>query len=97
MGTTQTVIAIDRVGAVTQVKMIAGHPVFADYLLDALKQWRFKPSSRDHTLKITCVFELTIDVKCQPTDKSLSETHVSVDLPAVLHIRTGLCNIFIDP
>jgi len=89
MGKTLTLITVNRDGAVTQAKTISAHPVFAEYVLDALKQWHFKPSRQERTLQITCLFELTTD-KCQATDKITSETHVSAELPTVVRIRTGL-------
>jgi hypothetical protein len=57
---------INRDGAVTGVKTISAHPDFETYVLEALKQWRFKPSDREHMLQVTCSFELTDD-KCEGT------------------------------
>jgi len=90
-GTTLTRIAIGRDGVVTEVKTIRAHPVFEGYVVEALKQWRFKPSEQEHTLEVTCSFEFTDD-KCEGTDKHpiTAETRVSAELPAVVHIRTGL-------
>jgi TonB family protein len=91
MGTTLTRIAINRDVVVTEVTTIRGHPVFEGYVVEALKKWRFKPSDQQHTLQVTCSFELTSD-KCEGTDKHpiTSETRVSAELPTVVHIETGL-------
>ena len=90
MGKTLTRITVNRDGAVTEVKTILAHRVFEDYVLEALKQWRFRPSDQEHTLQITCLFEF--DEKCEGTDKHpiTPETHVAADLPNVFHVRTGL-------
>jgi TonB family protein len=91
MGKTLTHITVNRDGAVTEVKTISAHPVFENYVLEALKQWRFKPSAQEHTLQVTCPFEF-MDDKCEGTYKHpvTSETHVSADLPTVVHIKAGL-------
>jgi len=91
MGRTLTRITINRVGIVTEVKTISAHPVFENYVSEALKQWRFKPSGQDHTFQVTCSFEFTDD-KCEGTNKHpiTAETHVTAELPTVVHIKTGL-------
>ena len=91
MGTTLTRITVNRDGAVTEVKTISANPVFEGYVLEALRQWRFKPSDQEHTLQVTCSFEF-IDDKCQGTNRHpiTSETHVSAELPTVVHIKTSL-------
>ena len=91
MGKTLTRITVNRDGAVTEVKTISGYPVFENYVLEALKQWRFKPWDQEHTLQVTCSFEF-MDDKCEGTDKHpiTSETHVSAELPTVVHIKTGV-------
>jgi len=90
MGTTLTRIAVNRDGVVTEVKTISAHPIFQDYVVEALKSWRFKPSEQAHTLEVTFSFEF--DNKCEGTDKHpiTSETRISAELPAVVHIRTSL-------
>ncbi len=90
-GRTITRISIDRTGVVTKTKIISGHPVFEKYVLEALKQWRFKPSNQEHTFQIICTFELT-DNDCEGTDKHpiTAETQVSAELPFVVRIKTGL-------
>jgi TonB family protein len=70
MGKTLTRTTVNRDGAVTEVKTISAHPVFENYVLEALKQWRFKPSDQERTLQVTCSFEF-MDDKCEGTDKPL--------------------------
>ena len=91
MGKTRTRVAVNRDGAVTEVKTIVAHPVFEHYVLDALKQWRFKPSEQQYTFQVICSFEF-MDEECEGSDKHpiTSETYVSADLPTVVHIKTGL-------
>jgi len=77
MGTTLTRITVNGDGTVTEAKTIRAHPVFEDYVLEALKQWRFKPSDQEHAFQVTCSFEIVDE--CEGTDKHpiTSETHVS--------------------
>ena len=89
MGQTLTRITVARDGTVTEVKTISAHRVFEDYVLEALKQWRFKPSDQEHTFQVTCLFEFMDD--CEGTNKHpiTPETHVSAELPTVVHIKTS--------
>jgi TonB family protein len=91
MGTTRTAIKVSPEGIVTDVKTITANAVFASYVLEAIKQWRFKPFAAERTLEVTCSFELVSDT-CEGTDKHpiTSETFVSAELPYLVHIRTGL-------
>src|SRR5277367_289633 len=85
MGKTLTSIGINRDGVVTNAETIHAHPVFQTEVWVALKQWRFKPSRREHTLQVTCIFEFT---GCE--DAPALETYVSAELPTVVHIKTAL-------
>lgn len=87
-GKTLTRITINRDGAVTEAKTISAHAVFEEYVVKALRQWRFKPSDEEHTLQVTCLFEF--DDECEGTDihPITAETHVSAELPTVVHIKT---------
>jgi TonB family protein len=91
MGKTVTRIKVGSEGSVTEVKTVSAHPVFENYVLDALKQWRFQPSSGEHILEITCSFEF-IENECEGTNLHpiTSETYVSAELPTVVHIKTSL-------
>jgi TonB family protein len=91
MGETRTRVTVNRDGAVTEVKTIDAHPVFEHYVLDALKQWRFKPSDQEYAFQVICSFEF-MDEECKGNDKHpiTSETYVSADLPTVVHIKTDL-------
>jgi len=91
MGKTLTRLTINRDGLVTEAETIMAHRVFEDYVLQALKQWRFQPTDHEYTIEVTCVFEF-IEGKCEGSDLHpiTSETHVSAELPKVVHIKTGL-------
>jgi TonB family protein len=91
MGKTLTRLTVNPAGLVTEAKTITAHRVFEDHVLEALKQWQFKPSDRVYVLEVTCLFEID-NGKCEGTDLHpvTSETHVSAELPTVVHIRTGL-------
>lgn len=87
MGTTVTRVTVRTDGAVGAATTVRSHPIFENYVLEALKQWKFKPSSHEHTLEITCSFEF-YDEDC---DKPLTpETSVSAELPTMIRIRSGL-------
>ncbi len=91
-GTAIDEIMIGQNGQVLDVKTASAHPVFADYVISALKQWRFKPLTKESTLRVTTKFEF-LDKDCsEGTDQYpiISETHVSADLPTFVHVTTGL-------
>jgi TonB family protein len=77
MRKTLTRITVNRDGAVTEVKTIVAHPIFEDYVLEALKQWRFKPSDQEHALQVTCSFEFMDDSK-GPTSTRLRRKLMSL-------------------
>jgi TonB family protein len=97
MGKTITRLTVNRDGIVKEAKTVMAHRVFEKYVLDALKQWRFKPSDHDYTLEMTCVFELTYPANCGAPDYHpvTPETNVSAELPTTEHIGTDL-HCFID-
>lgn len=86
-GTTVTRITVAPDGTVTAATTVSAHPVFEKYVVDALKQWRFKASSQEHTFEVTCRFEF-YDEDCK---KALTpETLVSAELPTLVRVKTGL-------
>ena len=91
MGKTVTRIKVGSDGSVTEVKTVSANPVFENYVLAALKQWRFQTSSGEHILEITNSFEF-IENECEGTNVHpiTSETYVSAELPNLVHIKTGL-------
>jgi len=91
MGKTTTRMSVGIDGSVKELKTLMAHPVFERYVLEALKQWQFKPEAHEYTLDITCFFELD-QAKCEGTDLHpiTSETRVSAELPSVVHVKTGL-------
>src|SRR4051794_15005160 len=48
MGTTVTDITVSAEGRVSDAKIISAHPVFANYVLSALRQWQFRASQGEH-------------------------------------------------
>jgi TonB family protein len=92
MGTTLTRIVVNREGTISDLRTIQAHPVFESYVLEALKQWRFRRSKQEHTLQITCSFEL-VPEKCEGTSYMhpiTTETHVSAELPTLVRIVAGM-------
>lgn len=91
MGKTVTRLKVSPEGLVTEVKTVSANAVFENYVLEALKQWRFQPSEREHILEVTCSFEF-IQNECEGTNLHpiISETYVTAELPSVVHIKTGL-------
>ena len=90
MGTTVTDITVSADGQVSDAKVASAHPAFANYVLSALRQWKFRPSQAEAHLKITVRFELLDDCS-DGTDKHplTSETYVSADLPTMVYVRTA--------
>lgn len=90
MGTTLTDITVSAEGRVSDAKIISAHPLFANYVLSALKQWRFRASHAEYHLKVTVQFDLLDDCS-EGTDKHplTSETFVSAELPGIVHVRTA--------
>src|SRR5579863_10489543 len=52
MGTTVTDIKVSAEGRVSEATIISAHPLFANYVLSALKQWRFRPSHTEYHLTV---------------------------------------------
>jgi TonB family protein len=88
LGKTIARLLVSPEGTVQDATVISGHALFKDYVLKALKEWRFAPSDRGSSLDVTFIFEFG---DCDTTEKSpTDETDVSADLPTVLRIKTGL-------
>jgi TonB family protein len=68
MGTTVTDITVSAEGRVSDAKIISAHPVFANYVLSALRQWQFRASRAEYHLKVTVQFDLVDDCS-DGTDK----------------------------
>ena len=87
MGTTVSRVTVTKAGHVSAVQTVSAHPVFEKYVLDALKQWRFNPSAKEHTFEVAIRFEMH-DQDC---DEPLAlETWVSAELPRQVTVHTGL-------
>src|SRR5207248_10278427 len=92
MGTTVTHIRVGKDGRVIDAKTVSAHPIFANYVLDALKKWRFAPSQEEHEFDVTCRFEFyspQSDECFKPGGKQTThETIVSATLPTEILVRT---------
>jgi len=90
MGTTVTDITVSAEGRVSDVKTLSAHPVFANYVSSALRQWQFRASHAEYHLKVTVQFDLLDDCS-EGTDKHpiTSETYVSAELPTIVHVKTA--------
>jgi hypothetical protein len=91
MGKTISQMKVSKGGLVTDVKTVSANEIFEKQVLDALRQWRFKPSEKEHILEVICSFEF-IDDKCGGTHEHpiTAETYVSAELPSLIHVRVGL-------
>ena len=91
-GTTVTHIKVGTNGSVIEAKIVSAHAVFATYVLDALKRWKFAPSEVEHEFDVTCRFEFYAPEveKCFKADgtPATPETIVSATLPTQVLIRT---------
>ena len=94
MGTAVADIAVGAEGRVTDVKIVSAHPVFANYVLSALRQWQFRASKDEYHVEVKVEFELTDD-DCSDgttTHPLTSETYVSAELPRTVRVKTAaLC------
>lgn len=90
MGKAVSEISVGPDGSVQDVRILSAHPVFENPVRDALKQWRFSPTSQEYTLQVTVSFEF--DDACEGTDKHplTSESRVSAEFPNLVHIITSL-------
>jgi TonB family protein len=90
MGTTVSEISVGLDGSVRDVRTVRAHPVFANSVRDALKQWRFRPENQEYKLEVTVSFEF--DDACEGTDMHpvTAESRVSAEFPNLVHIVTGL-------
>ena len=90
MGTTVTRIIVGKNGEVIEADIASAHPVFAKYVLDALKQWKFVPSEQEYVFEVTCRFEFYPDECLREDGKPITpETIVSAKLPTEVLIRTS--------
>ncbi|MFZ0951396.1 MAG: TonB family protein [Candidatus Sulfotelmatobacter sp.] len=49
IGTAQVSVLVKRDGTVKEVRIVGGHPLLADALVRAVKQWKYEPASRETT------------------------------------------------
>jgi len=76
MGTTVSEISIGPDGSVRDVQTIRAHPVFANLVRDALKQWRFRAENQEYRMEMTVSFEF--DDACEGTDKHPISTRLNL-------------------
>jgi TonB family protein len=56
-GVVRVVVTVSANGAVKDVKLTGGNPVLANAALDAVKEWRFEPSTGESTGLVEFRFE----------------------------------------
>jgi TonB family protein len=56
-GTVKVQVVVSPNGTVKDAKVIGGHPVLASAALDAVKKWRFEPSTVESTGVVDFKFE----------------------------------------
>ncbi len=56
-GVVKVKITIAPVGTVTGAKIIGGHPVLANAVLDAVKKWRYEPGRQETTENLEFRFD----------------------------------------
>lgn len=97
-GTIISRLRVARDGSVVSVRTVSVHAddpvfekVFEKFVIDALKQWRFKPWNGEFTIDVSSSFEF-IEDECEGANAHpiTSEIHVSADLPAFVYVSTGV-------
>jgi Gram-negative bacterial TonB protein C-terminal len=68
MGTTVTHIKVSKDVRVTDANVVSAHPIFAKYVVAALKQWQFIPSEHEYAFDVTCRFEFYTENQCVRDD-----------------------------
>ncbi len=58
-GTVIVQIIFDAQGAVQQARALRGHPLLVPGTLDALRQWKFRPTGKAGRVEITAIFKLS--------------------------------------
>jgi TonB family protein len=99
-GTTVTRIKVGKDGRVSEADVVSAHPIFAKYVVVALKQWKFTPSEQEYVFEVVCRFEFygpDSPDQCfrEDGEPNTPETVVSARLPTDILIRTtGKCITF---
>lgn len=92
-GKARALITVNVHGTVAEVRLDLAHPAFAAELSRALKQWRFRPSARDYTFEVVCVFDLSSSCEGPHPQATSPETHVSAELPTYVHVHADWCQV----
>jgi protein TonB len=61
-GVVKVVVVVAPNGAVKSTKVVGGHPILVNAAMDALKKWKFEPSSEESTG--------TVEFKFQPMEQN---------------------------
>jgi TonB family protein len=56
-GTVKVQVVVAANGTVKDAKVVGGHPVLANAALDAVRKWRFEPTSAESTGVVDFKFE----------------------------------------
>ncbi len=56
-GMVQVEASVRRDGTVKEVRVIGGHPLLADALVKAVREWRYEPAAKDSQVVVKFVFE----------------------------------------
>ena|ERR1700678_425076 len=56
-GVVQVELLVRRDGTVKEVEVIGGHPLLADALVKAVKEWQYEPAAKDSQVVVRFVFE----------------------------------------
>ncbi len=65
-GTVRLLAVIDSDGTVAELKLISGHPLLVNAVMDAVKQWRYRTGSRI-VIPVSLTFTLSQDPPVEAT------------------------------
>jgi TonB family protein len=84
-GETTSEVQVRTDGTVDSVNVTMAHPVFREYVQDALKQWKFEATGKTFAQTVTVRFWLD---GCDDKTFPVGETRVQADLPQLVEVRT---------
>ena len=58
-GIVKLAVAIDDDGTVLAVKLISGHPLLVNAAMDAVRQWRYRPTGKRAVTQVTIPFTIS--------------------------------------
>jgi len=91
-GETTIELQVRADGSVESAKVTMAHPVFRDYVADALRQWEFEPTGKTFVQKVTVRFSLVDGCdNIRTSDPApYRETRVKAHLPQLVEVGTCL-------